>query len=143
MKVEPMTDFAQRFTVGSSLRLRGESRRIEDVRQRKRQLLVRLKGIETPEEAGGFAGSLLTIPESDLAPLGDDEYYRFQLIGLRVEDEDGTLVGTVTEILDTGETQVLVVEGERAQQLVPLVDEFVSAVDLARGAVRANISKLV
>ncbi|HEX5938799.1 MAG TPA: ribosome maturation factor RimM [Dehalococcoidia bacterium] len=142
MKVEPMTDFADRFSAGNTLTLGGIPRQVLDVKERKRQLVVLLKGIETPEDASALRGTLLTIPEAELSPLGEDEYYRFQLIGLAVQDEEGSVVGKVTEILDTGETQVLVVESDVGETLIPLVEGFVIAVDLAGGKISADLTGL-
>ena len=142
MKVEPMTDFADRFSAGNMLTLGGTPRQVLDVKERKRQLVVLLKGIETPEDASALRGTLLTIPEAELSPLGEDEYYRFQLIGLAVQDEEGSVVGKVTEILDTGETQVLVVESDVGETLIPLVEGFVIAVDLASGKISADLTGL-
>jgi 16S rRNA processing protein RimM len=142
MKVEPMTDFADRFSVGNTLILGSTPRQVLDVKERKRQLVILLKGIETPEDASALRGTLLTIPEAELSPLDEDEYYRFQLIGLAVQNEEGSVVGKVTEILDTGETQVLVVESDVGETLIPLVEGFVIAVDLAGGKISADLTGL-
>ena len=142
LKVEPMTDFGDRFTVGRTLILRGTGRRIVEVKEHKRQLLVRFRGIDTPEEAAAFGGALLTIPENELAPLSEDQFYRFQLIGLAVENERGANIGSVADILETGETQVLVVKGDAGEHLIPLVDGFVSEVDLDRSTIRADLTNL-
>ncbi|MEX2237053.1 MAG: ribosome maturation factor RimM [Dehalococcoidia bacterium] len=142
LKVEVMTDFLDRFLPGASLNLRGRSHRILDVKQRRQQLLVRLTRIATPEAAAAQRGTLLTIDEAELGPLGEGEFYRFQLVGLAVIDQNGAALGSVEEILDTGETQVLVVRGDSGEVLIPLVEGFVSEVDLAKGQVAADTTDL-
>jgi 16S rRNA processing protein RimM len=137
-----MTDFDERFAVGNQVRLGGRELRILDVKERKKQLLLKLDGIDGPEEASSLSGSLLTIREVELAPLGEDQYYRFQLVGLNVFDDSGRAIGSVVDILDTGETQVLVVSDGGGEVLVPLVSDFVTQVDLKAGQIQADLSSL-
>jgi 16S rRNA processing protein RimM len=137
-----MTDFDERFAVGNQVRLGGRELRILDVKERKKQLLLKLDGIDGPEEASSLSGSLLTIREVELAPLGEDQYYRFQLVGLNVYDDSGRAIGSVVDILDTGETQVLVVSDGGGEVLVPLVSDFVTQVDLKAGQIQADLSSL-
>ena len=142
VKVEPMTDFAGRFAVGNRLQLKGATRRILDVKERKKQLLVQLEGIEGPEAAAALSGELLAIPEAELAPLGEDQYYRFQLVGLDVVDPSGVAIGQIADILDTGETQVLVVSDGSKEILIPLVSDFVGSVDLEAARIHADLRNL-
>ncbi|HET9201262.1 MAG TPA: ribosome maturation factor RimM [Dehalococcoidia bacterium] len=142
IKVEPMTDFADRFAVGSRLRLGGADRRIVDVKERKKQLLLKLDGIENPESAAALSGAFLTIPESELAPLSDDQYYRFQLLGLEVADMAGRDLGRVTDVLDTGETQVIVVTDGKGELLIPLISDFVVRIDLEANKLHADLTNL-
>jgi 16S rRNA processing protein RimM len=143
VKVEPMTDFLDRFEPGNSLNLKGKARRILDLKQRKQQLLVQLQGIATPEAAKQFSGSLLTVDDADLPALEEGEFYRFQLLGLEVVDEEGNAVGKVAEILDTGETQVLVVrDAKRQETLVPMVSDYIQEVALDEGQIRADLRNI-
>jgi 16S rRNA processing protein RimM len=57
-----------------------------------------------------------------LGPLAAGEYYGYQLLGCRVEGEDGVAVGTVREIWETAANDLLVVEDERGvRHLIPAV----------------------
>ena len=44
-------------------------------------------------------GAQLEVPRESLTPTGEDEYYVFQLIGLRVEEDGGDELGTVTDVV--------------------------------------------
>ena len=55
---------------------------------------ARLTGIATREEAEALKGTRLYAPRDRLPPLGDDEYYHADLIGLAVVDAGGAPLGT-------------------------------------------------
>jgi 16S rRNA processing protein RimM len=63
-------------------------------------------------------------------PLEEGEYYHFQLIGVRVETEDGEWLGQVAKVLETRAHDVYVVRGPRGEVLLPAVDELVLELDL-------------
>ena len=80
----------------------------------------------------------MEVPEEELPPAGEDEFYHFEAIGLRVETTEGLDVGKVTDVLDlpAGDTWVVrmsPVEGRRREALIPVVDDIVVEVDLRRG----------
>jgi 16S rRNA processing protein RimM len=138
-----MTDFPSRFAPDSTLFLRGTARRILEQGRRKGGLVLRLEAISTPEEAANYSGALLTVLETELADLPEGEYYRFQLLGLKALDQDGVLLGTVTDLLDTGESQVLVVQRDAGRDLlVPLVEDYVTSIDIPSGQVKIDPSLL-
>ena len=69
-----------------------------------------------------------------LEPLPPGSYYHHQLRGLRVEDPSGRHLGKVEDLMDLGAgAPVLVVRGARGETLIPLAEEFVRSIDLARG----------
>jgi 16S rRNA processing protein RimM len=71
--------------------------------------LVRLRGIATPEAAAEYRGQPLKIAGSDARPLEPGEFYLYQLVGLEVFDEAGQPVGVVTDVMETGAHDVLVI----------------------------------
>ena len=84
------------------------------------ELRLDLVGVRTRADALALAGSLVLVAPEELLALGPGEYYGYQLLGCRVEGEDGTAVGTLREIWETGGSDVLVVEDERgARHLLP------------------------
>jgi len=63
-------------------------------------------------------------------PLEEGEYYHFQLIGVRVEMENGEWLGQVVDVLATGANDVYVVRGPWGEVLLPAVDDVVLELDL-------------
>jgi 16S rRNA processing protein RimM len=111
----------------------GERRTIESARWQKGMVYLRLSGIEDREAAAELRGRLLAIAESELEPLPEGQYYRFQLIGLTVISTGGEELGRVTEVLSTGANDVYVVSGDRGELLLPATDEVVREIDLQSG----------
>jgi 16S rRNA processing protein RimM len=62
--------------------------------------------------------------------LGADEYYEYQIVGMTVVEQDGTLLGKVTEIIDTGANDVYVVVGPDGELLLPAIESAILEIDL-------------
>lgn len=101
---------------------------LENIRFTNDGALIKLHGTDSPEDASRLSGLSVKIAGSDARPLEEGEYFLFQLIGLHAELENGTTVGTVVDLIETGAHDVLVI-GERPetaeQLLVPNHPEFV------------------
>lgn len=95
------------------------------------EVRVRLRGVEGREAAEALTGLAVGADASELAPLGPDEHYHFQLVGCRVEGHDGTPIGVVREIWETGAHDVLVVDAEGGRQhLLPAAGALLREVDV-------------
>ncbi|EFO79210.1 hypothetical protein OSCT_2873 [Oscillochloris trichoides DG-6] len=95
-------------------------------------LILTLRDLETREAVDELRGCEVFIRQSDAAPLGTDEYYLHDLIGLQVLTEANQEIGTVREIIETGVHEVLIVSRPgQPDALIPVVREFVVNLDLA------------
>ena len=133
VKVEVMTDYPDRFASGRVLYLDGRPLRIEESRPHRQHLLVKLATIDSIDDAEKLRAHPLTIPSSELRPLGDDEYYAFQIVGLKVSTTQGRYVGEVTDVMATGGNDVYVVRAGSREVLIPAIDDVVKSVDLDAG----------
>jgi 16S rRNA processing protein RimM len=70
---------------------------------------------------------------ADIAPLADDEVFYHQLIGMRMELPDGTLVGTVREVYELRPSDLLEVRTATGTRLIPFVDHVVTEVHRDEG----------
>ncbi|MBI5711634.1 MAG: 16S rRNA processing protein RimM [Candidatus Eisenbacteria bacterium] len=98
------------------------------------RLLVRFEGIAGRDQASALTNGELLVESDRLPDPGPGTAYTFQLIGLRVETEDGRALGTLEDIVATGAHPVYVVQGER-ELLIPATPEVVRRVDLAAGVI--------
>jgi 16S rRNA processing protein RimM len=115
---------------GRAVRIAGREHEIERSAGSGLHVRLKLRDINTREEAQGLRGAYLEVPEAALEALPEGEYYRFQLVGLAVRSTDGREFGLVTDVLSAPENDVYVVSGPFGEVLVPAVDDVVQEVDL-------------
>jgi 16S rRNA processing protein RimM len=140
--MEVLTDFPERLIPGAILYLGSESEqlRLTRCRPHREGLLMTFEGYTTPEEIGQFRNQILYVKAIDRPPLAEGEYYHHQLIGLHVATDAGVSIGTVTEILETGASDVLVIRPETGPDvLIPIVDAFIQNIDLTHREITAHI----
>jgi 16S rRNA processing protein RimM len=95
-------------------------------------LVVRCVDIEDRDQAQAWLGSEIHVPKSALPKLKEGEYYWNDLIGLTVTNREGVLFGQITQLMETGSNDVLVIHGER-ERLVPyLPGQYVLDIDLGK-----------
>lgn len=105
---------------------------VETARIHADTLLVKLRGIDNRDAAMAFKSQHIAVPRSELPQAGEGEFYWSDLIGLAVKNQQQVDFGKVTDVLETGANDVLVVQGDR-ERLIPFIDQVVMAVDLAAG----------
>ncbi len=140
VKVIPLTDFPERFSAKRRYFLVKEKLKREVdawlVGRSKRELIMKIDGIDTPEEARVYGNALLQVPQEEVWPLPEGHYYHFQIIGLQVQTEEGTILGTVVDILETGSNDVYVLKDEQGKELlIPALKEVVKGIHLEKGLI--------
>lgn len=96
-------------------------------------VLLGFRGVDTPEQAGELRGAYLCVDIGAARPLGPDEWFVWQLVGMRCVNVDGAPLGTVVDIEPAPAADVVVVEDAGALRRYPMVREFVRAVDVDGG----------
>ncbi len=132
--VEIMTDFPDRFALLDTVYL-GEEKTpfaLKRFRLYKGRALLKLAGCDTREAAEDLRGQLVQIPIEQAMPLGEDEYYIHQVIGLEAWTTKGEFLGRVSEVLSTPANDVFVVQDEKSSReiLIPAIEDVVVKVDL-------------
>lgn len=94
---------------------------------------LKLEGFETADDVDVYRGWIISVPREELPPLPDGRYYTFQIIGLTVVDEDGMVIGTVTDVLAMPAHDLYVVETETGEALIPAVKAHIRKIDLVSG----------
>ena len=145
IKVEPHTHDPARFedlAFVLALKGRGPERQfeIQSVQFHPKHVLLKLAGVDDRDTARALAGSILKIPESLVPPAAEDEYYYYQLEGLRVETEDGLHLGTLDQITPAGSNDVywILNPDGKDHNLVPALKKAIVSVDLERGVMIVN-----
>jgi 16S rRNA processing protein RimM len=103
--------------------------------QHGKSVIALFKGFDDRDQAAVLIGAELGVYRDDLPEAGDGHYYWSDLVGLKVVHRDGTELGIVDEMLETGANDVMVVKGDK-ERLIPFVkDEIVIDVDLSEGRI--------
>ena len=101
-------------------------------------VIVHIDGYDDRDQAARLIGTEIGIPREELPEAGGDQFYWSDLEGLRVIHHDGTELGKVDHMLETGAHDVMVVKGEQ-ERLIPFVmEKVVLGVDLANGKIRVD-----
>jgi 16S rRNA processing protein RimM len=138
VKVHPRTDVAERFRKGSRLLCDGVGELIvASVRGAAVVPIVRFEGHATRTDAERVRGRNLRVTRAEARRAAKSGYLWADLLGLRAETADGESLGTVTEVIRAGETDVLVVraEGSRDELLFPAIASVVREVDIVGGRI--------
>ena len=142
MFVEILTDFPDRLQTGMALYLGtgAEPLQLVSCRRHQKGLLMAFEGYTTPEQLSQFRNQLIYVSAADRPPLAEGEYYHHQLIGLHVNTVEGTSLGNVKEILETGACDVLVVKSETGSEvLIPTAGVFIENIDLAKHEITVHL----
>jgi 16S rRNA processing protein RimM len=124
--VENGSEEEERFAIGATLHVDGEPAQVVASKRSGGRTVIRL-------DRDAPRGAELAVPRTELPPPGEDEYYEFQLVGLRVEEEeDGRELGRVTSVQPGPANDVLELD---TGLLLPLVGACILEVDLDRGRI--------
>lgn len=138
VKVKQITDFIERFEVGSIVYLIDVEEQVitlevASVRNQQDLLLIQFTGYDSIDDVENFKGCLLKIKDEQLTPLKEHEYYFHEIIGCTVYDMDGNEIGEVDSILTPGANDVWVVKDQqRNEYLIPYIEDIVKEVDVEK-----------
>lgn len=104
--------------------------KVEKVRAKGKQVILKLAGIETRDQAEGLRNAEIGVRFADVAPLPEDTFYVFDLIGCHVVGNASGVIGKVGDVLQMPANDVLVVETQRGEILIPFVKCVIRNVDL-------------
>ena len=138
VKVHPRTDVADRFRKGARLLCDGMGELVvASVRGAADVPIVRFEGQSTRTDAERIRGRMLRVSRAEARRAAKDAYLWADLLGLRAETPEGKALGTVSEVIRAGETDVLVVraEGSREELLLPAIASVIREVDIVGGRI--------
>lgn len=119
---------------------RSKSFEVEAVKGRGSSTLIKLKGIDSPEEGKLYAGYDILVDEELKAPCYDGEYYQSDLIGCKLIFNEESMA-TVIDMVYGGPNDLL--EAKRSDNdvvvLVPFRDEFIGDVDINNKTIQLRV----
>ena len=134
MKVLPWSDGPDFLLDFSRVRINGQVYSVESCRIQKTCNLLKVKGIETMEQAQALRGKAVEVFRED-APAG--MIFVAELIGMDVMAE-GKSIGAVADVLDYPGNKVYVVKGEH-EYMIPAVSQFIEDIDMDTGVIKVRL----
>ena len=137
VRVDASTDVPDRFRPGVTFECEGVGTlRVESVRPGTKATIVRFRGYSTRTSAESLRGRTLSVSREEARRAVGDAYLWADLVGLRAEDPAGAELGTLSEVIRAGETDVLVISRPAGGDLlVPALESVVRGVDVAAGRI--------
>jgi len=126
IKIQPTTDFLERFKKGAKLFSNDLELIVESCFVHKAQIRVKFKEICSIDDAEKMIGMELSVDLSNRPKLFKGEFYVYDLIGCQVVSTDGNHIGTLDDVLAYAAHDLLKV----GHVLIPCIKEFVMSVDL-------------
>ena len=117
-------------------RIDGKEYAMDAVRVQKTCNLVKLRGIDTMEDAQKLRGKTMELYREDIS---DELIFAAELVDVEVF-ADGACIGKIKEVLDYPGNSVYVVQGER-EYLIPAVKEFILSTDLEKNQMQVKLLK--
>ncbi len=144
VKVYPTTDDPNRFKKLKKVVLdTGREQldlEISGVKFFKNQVILKFKGIDNINDIEKYKGKDLLVHREDAVKLGENENYVADLIDLKVVTDDGKVLGTLTEVMETGANDVYVIETEEGEELlIPAIRDCILDVDLDKEVMTVHI----
>ncbi|MFW5981963.1 MAG: ribosome maturation factor RimM [Halanaerobiaceae bacterium] len=133
LRVLPLTDFPERFENLEEVYLSKNNqiikKKIEKLRFHKKFVIIKFNDINDIGQALEYRDYLVQIPETELVPLEEDEFYIDDIIGYRFYTDEGELLGELRDVLSTGGTDVFMVSGEEKDYMIPAAREIILEVN--------------
>lgn len=138
-----LTDFPERFdslTDVVGVRESGEriELKIEKFWFQNERVIFKIAGYDSIEKAETLRNVEICVPEDEAVELDDDEFFDWELAGCKVETIDGITIGVVRELMRTGGTELLVVEGEAKEFLIPFAEAICVEVNIENKLIRID-----
>jgi 16S rRNA processing protein RimM len=121
--VEEASESEERFRVGAELIIDNQPAKVVGARKARGRPVIRL-------DRRVSRGAVLAVPRESLEPTGEGEYYVFQLVGLRVEEDGGRSLGVVSDVSPGPANDVLELDSGLS---LPMVEDCILQVDLDEG----------
>lgn len=139
-----LTDFPERFEDLENiiaLLPNGERRelKIEDFWFQKSRIIFKFAEFDSIEQAETLRGAEICVTEAEAVKLDADEFFDWELQDCTVETAEGEKIGAVKEVMRTGGTEILVVQGETKDYLIPFAEKICTEVDVENKLIRVDL----
>ena len=134
-KVEPLSDFSERYKHLKAVFLEMKNGEMKSFEVERAQftghvLRMKLKGVEDRDSAEALYGAYMCVTRDEAFSLEENSYYVFELEGLEVFHSDGSKIGHIKRIEQYPANDVMVVETETDEIMIPAIKKYVTEIDI-------------
>tara|TARA_B100001123_G_scaffold11737_2_gene13874 strand:- start:631 stop:1149 length:519 start_codon:yes stop_codon:yes gene_type:complete len=137
--VELLSDVPGRFSEGRQVLIGNSTFTILRVRQQAKHLIVRFNDVGSREEAEKLRNSYISIDIDQVPQPPPDTYYHYQLLDMQVFEKDGTYLGILTQILQTGANDAYVIKGPKREIVLPAIANVIIGVNTEKGVMQVDL----
>lgn len=140
LKVYCYTDKKEQFEELDQIWLQDKKYPVQKARYQGNVVILKLQGIDDRNQAEAQRNKGVYIEEADLAQLPEGTYYVRDLIGSTVIDEDGTLLGQLSDVIQNSAQDLYEVNTkEKKSILIPAVKEFILDIDMQEKIIQVKL----
>lgn len=144
VKVFPTTDDPERFRLLKEMLLdtgrEKLSLKIQNVKFFKNMVILKFEGYDNINQIEMYRGKELWIRRDQAVELKENEYFIADLVGLTVIDDEEKVLGTLTDVIQTGANDVYAVKLENGKEvLIPAIRQCILKVDLEAGMMKVHV----
>ncbi len=144
VKAEVITSFPEHFLELKTVFIEQENQKqaysIEEARLSDRFVFIKFSEINSVEQAETLRNKYIFITADQLTPLQEDEYYIHDLIGLTVVDEEGRMLGQISDVWSYLANDVYVLQTpDKKEKLIPAIKSVVKAVNLKERTMTVHV----
>lgn len=147
LKIMPLTDFPERFNNMDFISLYDKNNELKrkvkilgvKAAQDGKNLMIETD-LEDRDEAEACVGMNIFIDASERVELPPDTFWIDDLLGLKVEDSDGNVLGTVVNIIQAGANELYEIrDSDGRLHYIPAVEEFIRDINPDAGRLRVSL----
>ena len=141
VKVYPTTDNVRRFDDLKEVYVKSNLH-VTSVKYFKNMVILKFKEFDNINDIIPYKGMNLLVTRENAIPLEEGEYYIADIIGSKVITDEDKILGTLTDVLQTGANDVYVVKTKDGKEvLLPSIEECILDRDIENKIVKVHIMK--
>jgi 16S rRNA processing protein RimM len=139
-----LTDFPERFSALDQVFIKPKTGEnfialLEKFWFQKERVILKFKDFDTIEKAETLRNCEVCVSEEETVELESDEFYDWELENCEIITIEGEKIGYVSELMRTGGTENLVVQGKDKDYLIPFATEICTEVDIENKVIKVDL----
>ena len=115
---------------------------VSGARYFKNMVILKFKGIDNINLIEKYKGAEIFVTRENAIPLEDDEFYIADILGAEVVSDEGEVLGTLKDVMQTGANDVYDIKLDKGGELLlPAIKQCILDVDIDGGTMKVHVLK--